>query len=344
MCSTCFLAQQKNADGQGICGIVLDDTPINEQCESGVELVLTCVNGDVNVAGVSACEPYVCEDEADCRESCTNDSHCHEDYYCDANACIPREVNGFECDRDRQCNTDECVDGFCCTSSCSGICEACDNAGSEGTCSQATGEPHGDRGPCPGQNGCVGTCGMTTDECDYDGTQVCSEATCVDGIQSSGLCGPEGVCDAGTLECGDYQCDGEGERCLEACESTDDCVGAAICRVDGVCAVVESAACADENTLTNPDGSTTECGAFRCEDGECLDRCDSIDDCRDGLVCDAASQCVEAPTAPAPIEECSTSPSALGSSTRGAMLPLLGLLALGLGLRRRSIAVAGGAR
>ncbi len=346
VCSTCFQADQKfpTADSQGICLIVEDNTPINEQCESGVELVLTCVDGNVNVAGVSACEPYVCEDEADCRLSCSNDTHCHEDYYCANTTCIAREANGFVCDRDRQCDTDECVDGFCCTSACDGICEACDNPGSGGTCSQVTGDPHGDRGPCPGENGCVGTCGDALNECDYDNTQVCSAASCVDGVQSSGLCGAEGTCDDGTLECGDYACDGEGERCLETCSSNDECVGDAICRVDGVCAVVEAASCANENTLTNPDGSTTECGAFKCDANKCLERCDSIDDCADGLVCDAASQCVDAPADPAPVEECSTSAASLGTGTRGAMLPLLGLLALGLGLRRRSERAIGGAR
>jgi hypothetical protein len=333
VCSTCFLALQKNADGQGVCGIVLDDTPVREQCTSGVELLITCADGIVNVSQIDTCEPYVCADEEDCRSSCTTDEHCHPDYFCSANACVARLEIGADCTRDRQCDTDECVDGFCCSSACEGICQACNLPGFEGSCSQAVGDPVGDRGPCPGDV-CVGTCGNDPLECDYDPTQVCSDATCADGVQSSGLCGAEGLCEDGQLECGDYTCDGEGALCRTTCETDEDCAGDAICRVNGECAVVEAAQCKADSTtvLINPDGSETDCAPFRCASAACITRCESIDDCAEGSVCDADGGCVAPPEDPPPVEDCSVGER--GRSPRG-FAGALALLALAAFTTRR---------
>jgi hypothetical protein len=306
---------------------------VREQCTSGVELLITCADGIVNVSQIDTCEPYVCADEEDCRSSCTTDEHCHPDYFCSANACVARLEIGADCTRDRQCDTDECVDGFCCSSACEGICQACNLPGFEGSCSQAVGDPVGDRGPCPGDV-CVGTCGNDPLECDYDPTQVCSDATCADGVQSSGLCGAEGLCEDGQLECGDYTCDGEGALCRTTCETDEDCAGDAICRVNGECAVVEAAQCKADSTtvLINPDGSETDCAPFRCASAACITRCESIDDCAEGSVCDADGGCVAPPEDPPPVEDCSVGER--GRSPRG-FAGALALLALAAFTTRR---------
>ncbi len=279
----------------------------NESCTDGCS---SCYQADHADSNLAQGECGVRPNDAPFGTQCT------EDFFCDSEAtdCLKQLPTGDECNRDRQCESGDCVDGFCCSSSCDGICQACNLPGFEGTCSQVEGDPVGDRGPCPGENGCAGVCGSQADECDYDPVQVCSDATCTAGIQSSGLCGPKGVCEAGTLECGDYDCDGNGERCRESCETSEECAGQAICRVDGTCAVVEEASCADEDTLTNPDGSTSECAPFRCANSRCLERCESIDDCVDGLVCQANNECAEPPGDPPAVEDCSLAPGGLRSN------------------------------
>lgn len=315
-CSSCYQADHADSNlAQGECGVRPNDAPFGTQCTEAVVLELVCQLGQISVDGIDSCNGYVCAaDEITCRTNCQQDNQCSEDFFCNANACVEQKATGGTCDRDRQCESGDCVDGFCCSSSCDGICQACNLPGFEGTCSQAQGAPVGDRGPCPGENGCAGVCGSQADECDYDPEQVCSDATCSAGIQSSGLCGPNGVCEAGELECGDYDCDGNGERCRESCETSEECAGQAICRVDGTCAVVEEASCADEDTLTNPDGSTSECAPFRCANARCLDRCESIDDCVEGLVCQANNECAEPPGDPPAVEDCSLAPGGLRSN------------------------------
>jgi hypothetical protein len=79
------------------------------------------------------CAPYICEAGA-CRNPCGNDIHCISSHYCAPDqTCKPRQTNGADCDRDRQCASNICEDGFCCTSRCTGgrICSetgtcACD--------------------------------------------------------------------------------------------------------------------------------------------------------------------------------------------------------------------------
>ena len=71
-------------------------------------------------------------------------------------------------------------DGICCNRACTNSCEACDNAGSAGTCSPvASGAPPGNRAACAGAGTpCVGACANRSDgACSYP-TVTCGTASC----------------------------------------------------------------------------------------------------------------------------------------------------------------------
>ncbi|MBL8741500.1 MAG: hypothetical protein JNK04_10415, partial [Myxococcales bacterium] len=343
VCTSCRAVEQAiippdtAPPGDGACSTVLDQTAVNPQCAAGVELILQCSNGEVDVTGVSPCEPYVCDGDSDqCADSCANDAGCHEDYFCTAPNCLPAFADGEACNRDAQCKNDHCVDGVCCNSECEGQCQACDVAGFVGTCTQVEGEaPHGDRDPCDGAGGeCEGICGDNPLKCDYDQTVACGASTCDAGVRDYGLCSleVEGECAPATLECAPFACDPEGVACITVCETVDDCETGAVCRADGTCAVVENAECVDDHTVADPAGTQTDCSPLKCEDNACLKSCGSIDDCVDGFVCDESGACIEPPDDPAPPDDCAL--RGRPRSSTGSLVVGLAVAALALASRR----------
>jgi Regulator of chromosome condensation (RCC1) repeat len=121
----------------------------------------------------------------------------------------------------KTCTIGTCVDTWCCNDPCTGKCEACDVAGSEGTCVPVTGAPHGTR-LCNGdQSGpCAGSCdGIHGGVCQF-GTAECSPASCAGGVATL----PK-LCDTGscptpppdTQTCNLGACDGTG--CLDVVQA-----------------------------------------------------------------------------------------------------------------------------
>ena len=91
----------------------------------------------------NACGPYpavVCtaagaQTPPTCPTSCSSDAGCDASAHCDAGACVPDAGPGGFCTATNQCAGGlSCVDNVCCTSACTGGCEACDLPGTEGTC------------------------------------------------------------------------------------------------------------------------------------------------------------------------------------------------------------------
>lgn len=68
-----------------------------------------------------------------CPTSCLFDSDCVAAAHCDG-TCVDDHAPGAACDEASDCSSDYCVDANCCQSACSGICQACDLAGSAGAC------------------------------------------------------------------------------------------------------------------------------------------------------------------------------------------------------------------
>ncbi|MGH2559311.1 MAG: hypothetical protein ACRDJH_09620 [Thermomicrobiales bacterium] len=154
-------------------------------------------------------------------------------------AAAQRLPNGAACRRATQCASFQCADGVCCTTSCTGQCEACDLAGAVGACTPlpAGSQQHGARPACTGTAVCQASCdGVETRFCtQYPGLDIsCAPGTCDNGFGYTYGCGGDGTCHPLDESCGLYVCAADATACLTTCRSDRECVGAAFC-LNGVC-------------------------------------------------------------------------------------------------------------
>src|SRR6185369_14054860 len=89
---------------------------------------------------------------------------CNATQACDGMANC-KKVTGQTCSQLTDCVSGQCQDGYCCNSSCTGACAACNVAGSLGSCTnvpsgQQTGACSGTQA-CDGMNGCKKATGQT---------------------------------------------------------------------------------------------------------------------------------------------------------------------------------------
>jgi len=137
----------------------------------------TCTNA-AGYAGNSSCAPYLCTAASPtCPGTCAGDGDCDGNSYCDGtNSCVARKAQGDACSYAADCRggttcnvcatgLDNCVDGYCCDTTCDGTCQACDVSGAEGTCTDV---PTGTQDP--------GTCDAATFCCQSD--QSCDTTGC----------------------------------------------------------------------------------------------------------------------------------------------------------------------
>ncbi len=112
----------------------------------------TCAVLADGAVGAPVCTPYLCDgNAAACPMSCAGEADCSTGNYCAANKCVAKKVNGISCAMAKECQSGNCIDGRCCSSTCGGACEACNLAGKEGACSLVA------LGADPA-NECVGHC------------------------------------------------------------------------------------------------------------------------------------------------------------------------------------------
>jgi alpha-tubulin suppressor-like RCC1 family protein len=150
---------------------------------------------------------------------------------------------GDRCTPADSCASGQCVDGYCCNSTCTDSCGACDVPGKEGTCSPVA-TPRGGRTECPGTGlTCGAFCNGQQLSC-ADSTASCSvTASCSNGAEThagNGTCGG-GVCAPASQPapcadklCGATECQtvaqvavGSGFACARLSDSTVRCWGAA---------------------------------------------------------------------------------------------------------------------
>jgi hypothetical protein len=117
-----------------------------------------------------------------CATTCTVDGDCDANAHCDPQGCIVDLGQGMACDEPGDCTTGFCVDGVCCDSGCSGLCEECSQPGLEGLCSPVL-NAQDPAGECSGMS-CAGYYwGWSGDTC-YRKADVSSGAASCDGTGS----------------------------------------------------------------------------------------------------------------------------------------------------------------
>jgi hypothetical protein len=207
----------------------------------------------------------------------------------------PGGAIGDSCSKPSDCAKGNCVDGVCCDSPCTGVCQSCALDSIRGVCSLVTGSPASGHGSRKGSGTCGGRCNGKSAACYYPWDETsCGAASCSPesgGATSQRTCDGDGGCSpAATTPCGNYACGTS--ACLTSCTSPADCVTGAVCVSGGVCTpcatgeTVCGNTCVNLKTDNNHCGScsATPCGAGRqCSGGACL--------LADGQPCAASSDC-----------------------------------------------------
>ena len=233
-------------------------------CASGVATLTTFCDGEGScpLPQNQICAPADCVGTL-CGGGCPTIA-CAAGSYCSAGVCEPKLGQGKTCNDNSQCANGLCTDGFCCDQACNGQCQACDVAGSEGTCTTLTGDlPHGGRAACPGFGACAATCdGTSATACSYaSATITCGKASCSQNGQqlAAPLCNGAGSCQpAVESNCGSYACDPPSGTCLTSCVLDTDCAAGFQC-VNAKCQPQQDAGIADSGADSSvpPDGSVT---------------------------------------------------------------------------------------
>jgi hypothetical protein len=148
------------------------------------------------------------------------------------------EPLGAPCTTSENCSSGNCVDFVCCNNGCGGQCQACNSAGSMGTCVTIKGPPTGTRPACP-QSDPSNVCsskvcdGTSATSCTslVGNTTTCGIATCVDGFGTPGaVCEGDGGCQkVSPTSCGLFAC--ISDQCATSCNDTSECSPGNYCNV-----------------------------------------------------------------------------------------------------------------
>ena len=282
--STVLCGADGLCDGNGVCrSYAKPGTPCGAvQCQGTLVTGETCDGvGVCTPNGPSQeCVPFLCQNGR-CTTSCTNDTECAASGFCNAGSCASKLTTGGACNRREQCQSGLCVDQRCCNTECSSQCEACDVAGTEGTCVAVRGSPHGTRAPCANgtaEEPCrAASCdGIDRTQCVLVGADVsCRASSCsagtatrAAGCDGKGSCGP-----IKTDLCEPYVC--AGDSCGSGdCRSDADCAERFRCHPTERDCVPDTATCDGDHTLTLVDGTLKDCAPFRCTtEGTCQETC-----------------------------------------------------------------------
>ncbi|MEZ4300508.1 MAG: hypothetical protein R3B70_36520 [Polyangiaceae bacterium] len=292
-CDSCEASLKQSGAASGTCGPskegvaqgkqLVDGPDLGTQCAANVVSFYTCDGaGNKSIYYAESCNGNTCDvDGVKCIETCNDvTTKCLSDAWCDIPAgevegkCTPKRDLGETCEEGRQCKNPNdlsvdgfCVDGVCCNTTCTEICQACNVGGLAGTCSHAgtnfRREPVGDR-KCvhqtpAGDEICAGFCDVTVSpsvtDCQYPTKQVlCGDEktctcedndACIDGpaTQARFACDAQGACEASPVQddgtsayvtdCGGHICGPVADNGHQQCATT--CAADAECLIDFFC-------------------------------------------------------------------------------------------------------------
>jgi alpha-tubulin suppressor-like RCC1 family protein len=274
-------------------------------CTSGVATARSGCDGQgaCPSAMTVPCSPFSCEGTI-CAGGCSAASPCTAGNYCEAGRCNPKKAPGAPCLDGSQCGSGACVDGVCCQGACDGACQACNLAGSAGTCASVK---SADDDHCNGQMTCdpAGACKRRLGS-GCTGTGDCTSGYCVDGVCCNRAC--QGQCESCAEAASPGTCAvvaGAPRSPRAACGGTAECAGScggssASCTFPAV--ACGAAASCTGNTLNKRGacsagvcqaGGTQSCGAYACSAsaGACLTTCGGAGDCAPDYTC-SVNQCV----------------------------------------------------
>ena len=232
---------------------------LSAECSSG-----SCVDGVCcNTACNGLCQACTAAKTGGTNGTCANitansdpDNECAGTAVCSAGAC--KKANGDTCATNAECLSATCVDSVCCNTACSGTCQACNVAGSVGSCANL---PSGQdpANECPGNTSCsgAGSCVLFGNGTSCSANAECSSGSCVDGVCCNTAC--NGTCQA----CSSAKTGGVNGACGNILANTDpdnECSGGQVCNGAGTC-------------TTLPQGSAcsvaADCATGFCVDGFC---------------------------------------------------------------------------
>jgi len=265
--STCLIPSQCQGQRRdAICN------PTLFRCETGA-----LIDDDSGCAGIQsndcglfpgvACDSAMTQptDQAGrCDTMCVSNDECDPGAFCNAmGRCEAEGEMGDPCGAPDECTDGlSCVDGVCCTSACTGACEACNVAGSEGSCAPV---PDGTdpAGEC-GAIDCGGYfAGFSGDVCyerddapasavDCNGARACETASEVCPMQGQGAI--RDTCDAQCENPASGTCTGTtGPTCTPLDLGNETC-GLGVCRVSSPICVGGA-----RNTCTPGSAGTESC-------------------------------------------------------------------------------------
>ena len=182
-----------------------------------------------------------------------------------------------------------CVDGYCCKSTCTGSCQACDVANSLGSCTTLSNgtAPRAGHPPCDGSGMCMGTCNGLSASCTYPGAETtCVQASCIGQTATLATgCAGDGTCPhADTKPCNGYGCSTTQPVCLTSCPVS----GQILC----------SGSCVDVQSSPSHCGATCiACGGAtpKCVSGSCV-QCATNADCGGATPKCVSGNCVQCST------------------------------------------------